>query len=92
MSARSIAVSWDEVPPMDQNGIVTMYQVLYLPLETYNGTIGAMMLSVQVTSVLLPGLQEFTNYSISIRAHTSVGAGPYSRAVVEMTSVDGKVT
>ena len=43
-SATSITVMWEEVPPLDQNGVITMYEVLYVPLETFDGT-----LSVNVT-------------------------------------------
>ena len=39
--------------------------------------------------VLLEGLQEFVEYSISIRAFNADGAGPYSHAVNATTYQDG---
>ena len=91
-SPTSIAVVWEEVAPIDQNGVITMYEVLYTPLETFSGAIGPLTTNVSATemSVLLMELQEFVNYNTSVRAYTSVGEGPYSVGVTEITSEAGK--
>ena len=91
-SSTTIKVTWDIVPPIDQNGIITMYEVMYQPLETFNGKISTQNLNVSGTemSVFLIELQEFVNYTISVRAYTSVGAGPYSNEVTVMTLEDSK--
>ena len=34
-------------------------------------------------------LEEFVDYSISVHAYTSAGAGPYSDGVIERTNTDG---
>ena len=83
---------WDIVPPIDQNGIITMYEVMYQPLETFNGNISTQTMNVSGTemSVFLIELQEFVNYTISVRAYTSVGTGPYSDEVTVMTLEDSK--
>ena len=77
---------------MDQNGIITMYEVMYQPLETFNGKISTQTMNVSGTemSVFLIKLQEFVNYTISVRAYTCVGAGPYSDEVTVLTLEDGK--
>jgi hypothetical protein len=92
VSSTSINVTWDIVPPIDQNGVITMYEVLYEPLETFNGSITSNMTTVAGTerSVVLMDLEEYVNYTISVRAFTSVGAGPNSNAVIEMTDEDGE--
>ena len=36
-------------------------------------------------SVDLTGLHEYINYTISVRAFTDVGAGPYTDPVTELT-------
>ena len=90
-SSTSIMVSWDEVPLIDRNGIVTVYEVLYEPLETFGGAIMAMTVNATNTSTTLTGLQEFVEYNISVRAYTSEGPGPYSEEVNEMTLEDGKL-
>ena len=89
-SATSITVMWEEVPPIDQNGVITMYEVLYVPLETFHGAIGPLSVNVTgcVTNVM--NLQEYVNYNISVRAYTSVGTGPYSEEVTIMTDEDSK--
>ena len=90
VSSTSIYVTWDIVPPIDQNGIITMYEVMYQPLETFNGRISTNTINLTDMSLLLTDLQEFVNYTISVRAYTSVGAGPYSDEVTVMTLEDSK--
>ena len=70
-----------------------MYEVLYQPLETFSGAIGPLIWNVSGTemSVVLTDLQEFINYTISVRAYTSVAEGPYSQEISVSTFEDGKV-
>ena len=90
-SSTTIIVTWDIIPPIDQNGVITMYEVLYEPLETFGGAIQTQTRNVSGTemSVVLTNLEEFVNYSISVRAYTSVGEGPYSDEIQEKTNTDG---
>ena len=67
-----------------------MYEVMYQPLETFNGNIATKTINLTNMSVLLPDFQEFVNYNISVRAYTSVGAGPYSDEVTVLTLEDGR--
>ena len=89
LSSTSIMVSWDEVPPIDRNGIVTDYEVLYVPLETFEGAIMSMKVNTTNLSIIVTGFQEFVMYNISVRAYTSEGSGPYSEEITEMTLEDG---
>jgi len=86
-SPTSILVEWNEVSAIDQNGIITMYEIMYTPLNTFGGQISANTTNVSESelTVVLPYLQEFVNYSISLRAYTSAGQGPESNAVTELT-------
>ena len=92
ISSTEIMVTWNPVSPIDQNGIITKYEVMYQPLETFRGSIETQTVNVTQSemSMTLVGLQEFINYSVSIRAYTSVGAGPYSRERRVLTSEDGE--
>ena len=81
---------WGEVVPIDQNGVITMYEVMYTPLEDFDGAIMTRTTNVTELSVLLVDLEEYVNYTISVRAYTSVGAGNYSDPVTELTNEDGK--
>ena len=90
-SSTTISVTWDIVLPIDQNGVITMYEVLYVPLETFGGAIGPLTVNVSGTemSMVLVDLEEFVYYNISVRAYTSVGEGPYSDGIIEITYSDG---
>ena len=79
---RSINISWIMLDCQDRHGIITMYEVRYtssdfgvnvdLTMNTTNG---------DETSLMVCGLEEFTNYTIEVRAYTAVGPGPYSDPV-----------
>ena len=66
---------------------------MYTPLETFEGTLQSdtMIVLEPERTAVLTGLQEFVSYSISVRAYTSAGPGPYSVAMTETTSEDGEV-
>ncbi|CAI8037864.1 Receptor-type tyrosine-protein phosphatase F [Geodia barretti] len=89
-SSTEIVVTWEEVPAIDENGDITMYEVEYMPLETFNGQIATDSVTVDpaLLSTTLTGLQEYVDYNISVRAFTSVGPGPYSDGMVERTLED----
>ena len=80
---------WNEVIPIDRNGIITAYMVMYIPLEDFGGSFGTNTTTVSELSVLLVGLHEYVNYTISVRAYTSKGAGPYSQPVTVLSNEDG---
>ena len=79
------------MPAIDQNGIITNYDV------TYNqSTFQSLQLNVTMrvqgdnVSVTLTGLEEYVVYSITVRAYTAIGAGPYSPLQNIRTLEDGK--
>ena len=84
-------MTWDPVPPIDQNGVITMYEVLYQPLETFNETISSDLMISNQTSISIADLQESVLYNISVRAYTSIGEGPFSEEVLAMTFEDRKL-
>ena len=94
LSSTEILVNWDSVPSVYQNGIITMYEVLYQPQETFNNVIMSnnylTIEDTSQTSVLIAGLQESVSYNISVRAYTSVGEGPFSEEIVVATFEDCK--
>ena len=93
LSPTTIFVMWMEVPPVERNGVISMYEVRYVPLETCSGTLMERTVSItntSMTSTTLTDLKEYVEYNVSIRSYTSVGPGPYSDSVVERTDEDGK--
>ena len=91
ISSTAIRVTWDEVPAIDQNGIITQYEVEYNQ-STFSGATMSATTTVDSSTLTvdLTGLKEYVEYSIRVRAYTSVGAGPYSDVVIERTQEDGK--
>ena len=93
VNSTAIQLSWSEVPAIKQNGIITQYEVVFAPLETFGGQIAATSMNITDTSILfiiLDNLQEYVQYSITIRAYTNVGKGPFSTAMIIQTPEDGK--
>ena len=91
ISSTAIQVSWDPVSAIDQNGVITQYEVEYnqttfSEVSMYTTTVNSTKLMVDLT-----GLEEYVLYSIRVRTYTSVGAGPYSGVVMERTQEDCKL-
>ena len=91
ISSTSILVRWNDIPPIDQNGIITNYEVLYVPVaETLGGVISMQIVNTSNMFHLLDNLEEHVEYTIQVRAFTSVGPGPYSDPIINQTLQDGK--
>ena len=88
-SSTSIFVDWGDVPQPDQNGIIRFYTVTYTALEP-NGTTKTQFVPAPTTQATLTGLNEYTNYSITVFASTSKGRGNISEAIIVITDEDGK--
>ena len=88
VSSTMISVMWQEVTAIDKNGNITRYEVMY------NGEFDVMNQSNftdgNTQSFNITGLDEFANYTISVRAYTSVGPGPYSPIALVTTDEDSK--
>ena len=89
-SSTSILVRWNDVPLIDQNGIITDYELRYIPHETFGNVISMQIVNTSDMFYLLDNLEEYVNYTISVRAFTSVGPGPYSDPITKQTLQDGK--
>ena len=83
-------MSWTEIPGIDHNGIITMYEVMYEPLMTFGVLTPATVTTTNLT-IIVGGLEEYVEYNISVRAYTSVGPGPYSEGVTNRTFGDGEL-
>ena len=83
-------MTWDEVSAINQSGIITQYEVEYRQSTLSGATMsGTTTVNSSTLMVNLTGLEEYVEYSIRVRAYTSVGAGPYSDVVMETTQQDG---
>lgn len=90
VNSTAINITWGEIPPINRNGIITIYEVLLEPLETFDGQLIPWQMNTSDFYILLGDLEEFVGYNISVRAYTSTGPGPYSDKVFAMTMEDSK--
>ena len=91
-SSTAILVTWDPVPGIDRNGIIVQYQVEFNQ-STFNEISTSNLTTTNGSQLMveLDGLEEFVNYSVRVRAYTSVGSGPFSAAVMTRTLEDGEL-
>ncbi|XP_069192476.1 cell adhesion molecule Dscam2 isoform X3 [Procambarus clarkii] len=85
MTAHSVLVSWDTLPPAHARGHLLGYRILYAPADRATELSGETTSSV---SVALRGLRPYTNYSLQVVAFTRVGEGPPSEPVFCTTEED----
>ncbi len=78
-------VTWEEVPEISQNGFILMYEILIqnergqeVRSETKRPR------DREDLSLVVFGLVRDTVYNVSVRAYTSIGAGPYSNGLLQV--------
>ena len=81
----SIQIMWELPNEADRHGVIIGYDIRYVGNNTE-----LFLENVTNLSVLLINLEEFENYSISVRARTAVGPGPWSEPIVIMTDTHSK--
>ena len=87
-SSTSILVQWADVNATDQNGIILSYTVGYTALP--GGSEETKVVKAPATDTTLTGLNEFTNYSITVFASTVKGDGNASAPITVITDEDSK--
>lgn len=85
----ALTVSWLPVIEEDRNGIILGYRV------ALSNSTGEFMRNIsvpgsEVMTIILGGLEIWTNYSMQIFAFTVKGNGPWSRIVRGITDEEGK--
>ena len=89
-SSTSIFVQWSNVPTADQNGVILSYTVTYKALP--DGSPQTKVVSAPRTRATLTGLNEYTNYNITVFASTVKGDGRISALVIVVTEQDSTLT
>ena len=90
-SQRSINVSWMMLECQDRRGNITMYEVRYTSTDFGDNVDQTLTTSSgDELSLEVDGLEEFTNYTIEVRAYTAIGPGPYSIPMNVRTLPDSK--
>ena len=74
VNSTAVSLTWSE--PLLPHGIIISYKI------TYNSTGRQISVTVNTNSYLISGLDEFTMYTVFIRASTRVGFGPSASLTV----------
>ena len=82
VEARSMIVSWDEVPCSGQNGLITGYLLNYTN-TTFSDTIN--ITGGENRAYTLTELRPYTNYTVTVSAYNDVGTGPTSDNRIQQT-------
>ncbi len=90
LSPTTIQVQWT---PLEDTTVVG-YKISYAPStadcpEIEGGDL--MVAGRTVSEAVLVGLQEFTEYNITVRSRNSIGAGPPSNVIMARTLADGEL-
>ena len=97
LGTQSIRVTICPPPQIDQNGLITGYTVSYTgnPFDT---STQSMIVSVsfsypatatECSTTTLTGLEEFNNYTVTVRAVNSIGSSDASSGVTAQTNAAG---
>ena len=95
-TSTTLLVTW--LSPTTPNGVLTNYEVTYTGVSAVNPVPESFFqpLSILVSafhsSVALPHLVPYSNYTISVRAFTGTGPGEYSVGIEDRTEEDSELT
>ncbi|XP_037116510.1 receptor-type tyrosine-protein phosphatase delta-like isoform X13 [Syngnathus acus] len=88
-TSTSILVSWREPPMESQNGIITRYSIEYAAIEVEDTSTKRILdIPPESSQYLLEHLEKWTEYHVTVTAHTDVGAGPQSTPQLVRTEED----
>ncbi|XP_035385728.1 receptor-type tyrosine-protein phosphatase delta isoform X22 [Electrophorus electricus] len=88
-SSTNILVSWKPPPVELQNGIITKYTIQYAATEGEDTSIQQISeIPPENSHYLLENLEKWTEYRVTVIAHTDVGAGPESLPQLIRTEED----
>ena len=82
-------VKWDPVPEMERRGVIDHYEI-QLNQSSFSEISSVIMADSPILMLTVHNLEAFVEYSIAVRAYTSVGAGPFSPIVNNQMFQDGK--
>ncbi len=86
VTSTSFQLSWEPVPPEDQNGYILAYLVNVTQIHDHTVSI----FFSYTTFVDVQDLEPFTLYSCSVSAATSIGFGPSTEHAPIQTLENGK--
>ena len=82
---RSLTVTW--TPPDTPNAPSVNYSVSYTLVDSYSSV--NVESDIADTKIVLTGLAAYTEYSVMVQACSSLGCGPFSEYVIQITKEEG---
>ena len=83
VNSRTLMVSFSPPPIIDHNGQLTGYVIQYNRV----GSRDVKNVTTTKTTILLPLLDKFVNYSVTVAAVNGNGTGPFSNPVLRPTGI-----
>ena len=91
VTSSSFDLSWTR--PSHPNGVILSYQVTFTGIDTQNEVDDSFSINSSINSTIelleLTGLVPFSSYAVYVVAFTSIGSGPLSDIVMNMTASSG---
>ena len=87
LTSRSVEVTWDAFPVSSG---VTGYNISYTTTALYTSGGSVMVNDVTTASYTFADFEEYTNYTITVRATSNSGMSENSNEVLITTYTDGK--
>ena len=88
VNSTSVQIQWYPPEEEEQNGKITFYTVVVTGIE--NTHLVQRDLISNSTLIDLLYLRPFSEYNVSIAAHTAVGMGPFTATLTIFTPEDGE--
>ena len=84
-TATSITITWQPLPPCEQNGVITNYTIAYRMEGETDMSFNEIVVDVANRMHVVKSLTPYTNYTIKMAASTSVGCGDFGPEVTVQT-------
>ncbi|XP_015186972.1 PREDICTED: Down syndrome cell adhesion molecule-like protein Dscam2 isoform X7 [Polistes dominula] len=88
LSSQSLQVSWDPPPDSSLNGILKGYKVMWENMDSMTESSKSEMKITTALTVVIHGLEKYTNYSIQVLTFTRAGDGVASAPLYCVTEED----
>lgn len=88
LSSQSLQVSWDAPPNSSLNGILKGYKVIWENMDALTESAKSEMKITSALTVVIHGLEKYTNYSVQVLASTRAGDGVASSPLYCVTEED----
>lgn len=88
LSSQSLQVSWDSPPDSSLNGILKGYKVMWENTDALAESAKPEMKITTALTVVIHGLEKYTNYSVQVLASTKAGDGVASSPLFCVTEED----